>query len=768
MRIGPYRVQEQLGEGGAGVVYRAQADDGSLVALKLLRGVKANDRVARKRFRREAEALARLDHPHVVKVLGAGDHEGTPWLALELVKGESLESRLRHEGQLPITEAVRITEQLAQALLAVHGEGLLHRDLKPDNVLCRGDDVLLTDFGLVRDTASSRSGLTLKGALLGTPGYWAPEQAQGDSDLCGTPTDVYGLGAVLYACLTGRPPVLGKSLVDFLRTVRYMRLRSPRRLRPEVPDWLSALTMRCLRLVPHARPSLEEILRDLDLGPDAPEEEDGFAHSSVVPKSEERSPPWLWLGLGGVLPALFLGFLGARWARGPASDPPPAVDVVKEVVEPSQGAETPERRDPEAPPPAAPPLHRTALGLLDADDYTGARALLDQHLETSPHDAFALGLSAIALAGDCEFTLATTQLRAARDEGLTPAQTKELSSRFPQTWLLLVRPDYDALAPYARELTEQRSYLRARRCYDELIRLAPTPLPLLQRSRCHTALLDYDAALSDLTRALRAAAEVPALEGELLHQRALAYARLGEAELADADRRRASSLAAAGYCEAKLLAERIEANLALAEHRAARLDGERRARARELTKGAASLLANGGAERAIGLCAQALEADPLHAEAYFVRGQAKARAKAKDYAGVLADMTLGLELDPRCTPGLEWQGWALNGLERYAEASVAYRRAVDLGARINPETLANVYYRAGRHDEALEVCDAAQLDGASGGRLLAVRGAALYAQKRYVEAVAAWDRALAPSVHLDPETRAQIETYREQARLEIR
>ncbi|MCA8925616.1 MAG: tetratricopeptide repeat protein, partial [Planctomycetes bacterium] len=262
MQIGPYTVLEEVARGGQGVVYRARDAQGRAVALKLLLAYRAQNAHSRRRFETEVQALSRLHHPHVVSILGAGEHEGCPWLALDYVDGETLGERLRR-GPLPIHEAIRVAQQLAQALSYVHACGVLHRDLKPDNALLRGRDALLTDFGLALDDQSSVSRITATGVFLGTPGYWAPEQARGETHAHGPALDVYGLGALLYACLTGRAPVQAASVGEYLRAIEVETPPPPRTLRPEVPRWLSELCMRCLALAPAARPTAEEVARSL-------------------------------------------------------------------------------------------------------------------------------------------------------------------------------------------------------------------------------------------------------------------------------------------------------------------------------------------------------------------------------------------------------------------------------------------------------------------------------------------------------------------------
>ncbi|MEZ6184539.1 MAG: serine/threonine-protein kinase [Planctomycetota bacterium] len=240
--VGPYRIVEELARGGMGVVYRAQGPQGETVALKLLLAHRAQNPQARARFQTEVQALARLRHPGLVSILAAGEHQGTPWLALEFVPGETLAQRLR-QGPLTPEHATWIAQDLARALAYVHACGVVHRDLKPDNVLLYGPHPKLTDFGIALDTASDRSRVTATGVFQGTPGFWAPEQAEGAKHRLGPHTDVYGLGAVLFTCLTGRPPVEGQSLPETLLATLDRPIRPPSAVTPGVPAWLDALTL---------------------------------------------------------------------------------------------------------------------------------------------------------------------------------------------------------------------------------------------------------------------------------------------------------------------------------------------------------------------------------------------------------------------------------------------------------------------------------------------------------------------------------------------
>ena len=324
--IGRYRIVEELARGGMGVVYRAQDSDGRAVALKLLLAHRATSETSRRRFYAEVKTLAKLRHPHVVPILDAGEERGCPWLALEFVEGESLERRLR-EGPLPVDEAVRYGAQLAQALAYVHGCGVLHRDLKPGNVLLRGGRALLTDFGLARDADASYSRITRSGVFMGTPGYWAPEQADGRTADVGPHTDVYGFGALLFACLTGRPPIQGTTLTDYLEPGSFARVPPPRKLRREVPGWLDALCMRCLAVEPSERPaSADELARELLTGGSGPREPNAQASRRQRAARAERGSRWPLIALGVVSPALFGIAGGAYLLGGQGAEAPAAVE----------------------------------------------------------------------------------------------------------------------------------------------------------------------------------------------------------------------------------------------------------------------------------------------------------------------------------------------------------------------------------------------------------------------------------------------------------
>lgn len=267
-----YQLLEQLGEGGAGVVYRArQPALDREVALKLLKsGIAASD-VELKRWRRECRALATLNHPHIVKIFDAGEQRGTPFLAMELVEGKTL-SQFLQAGPLAAKDAACLVRQLAAAIEFAHQQGVVHRDLKPGNVLLpSGTDVAATasddgnelapravwgdakiaDFGL--SCWINEDGHSQTGDALGTPSYMAPEQVVGQHAKIGPHTDVYGLGAILYECLTGRPPFRGASAVETMQLVVSREPLSIARLRSQVPADLEAICLRCLEKQPARR-----------------------------------------------------------------------------------------------------------------------------------------------------------------------------------------------------------------------------------------------------------------------------------------------------------------------------------------------------------------------------------------------------------------------------------------------------------------------------------------------------------------------------------
>jgi eukaryotic-like serine/threonine-protein kinase len=324
-RLGPYVLEVEVGRGAMGVVYQAlDTRSGQPVALKVL--LAADVPSARERFRREAEALTRLSHPHILRILDAGVLDGKALLVTELVAGESLQRTIEQGGPFEPRRAARVCLSLAQALEHAHGHGTLHRDLKPENVLLdpRGEP-RLTDFGLVRLTDLSTQGtLSASGQFMGTPGYWPPEQALGQRDRIDVRSDVYGLGAILYALLCGQPPQRGKTLMDYLDHVDEPPT-PPRQHRPEIPRDLEAVCLRCLQPDPDDRyPDMGEVAHALQQTLRAPS------------RSSSRGALLASAGAAAVVGGLGLAaWLALSTGPAPAAPPPDLAEVAPESAPPT-------------------------------------------------------------------------------------------------------------------------------------------------------------------------------------------------------------------------------------------------------------------------------------------------------------------------------------------------------------------------------------------------------------------------------------------------
>jgi tetratricopeptide (TPR) repeat protein len=251
--FGDYEIRRELGRGGMGVVYQAkQVSLNRPVALKMVKaGVLAGDDELR-RFRNEAEAVATLDHPGIVPVYEVGEHAGQHYFSMKLVLGGSLVPLMERYREDPKT-AARLVAEAAEAVAHAHARGILHRDLKPANILVDQEGhPHITDFGLAKRVEGDIE-LTQSGAIVGTPAYMSPEQASGRRWAMTTASDVYGLGAVLYALLTGRPPFGGDSVVETIDAVRNRPAEPPRRLNAAVPRDLETICLRCLEKEPRRR-----------------------------------------------------------------------------------------------------------------------------------------------------------------------------------------------------------------------------------------------------------------------------------------------------------------------------------------------------------------------------------------------------------------------------------------------------------------------------------------------------------------------------------
>ena len=257
-----YEVEEAVGRGGMGIVFRARhLRLNRLVALKMLLVGDCATPHERARFQREAEAVARLKHPNIVQVYDVGDSDGRPYFTMELVDGGSLAQELSGTPQ-PARQVAALVATLAEAMHAAHQGGIVHRDLKPANILLTADRTpKIADFGLARHFEGEPA-LTLSGAWIGTPSYMAPEQVIAKAGTIGPAADIYGLGAILYEMLTGRPPFRGETAAETQRQVIHDEPVPPSRLITKVPRDLETICLKCLSKEPKRRYASAAALAD--------------------------------------------------------------------------------------------------------------------------------------------------------------------------------------------------------------------------------------------------------------------------------------------------------------------------------------------------------------------------------------------------------------------------------------------------------------------------------------------------------------------------
>jgi len=258
-----YEIIRVVDQGGMGIVYEArQMELGRTVAVKMISGVRSAPSLLA-RFRAEAAASARLQHPNFVQIFEVGQVNGRPFFSMEFVKGGSLAQQLARQRPSP-RHAAELVETLAQAIHTAHECGIVHRDLKPANVMLTPDGIpKIADFGLAKLLDAEHSH-TQTGEILGTPSYMAPEQASGTRETIGPATDVYSLGAIFYELLTGQPPFRGASALDSLRLLTSQEPVAPTRLVQAIPPDLEAICLKCLEKTPRLRyPSARELAEDL-------------------------------------------------------------------------------------------------------------------------------------------------------------------------------------------------------------------------------------------------------------------------------------------------------------------------------------------------------------------------------------------------------------------------------------------------------------------------------------------------------------------------
>ena len=305
-RFAGYEVRAIVGVGGMGMVLKAL--DVALdryVAIKVLHPLYATHSAARKRFEREAQAAAAVLHDNVIAIYGVDSWNGTPFLVMPYVKGESLQQRVDDHAPLAVEQTIEIAMQIARGLAAAHDQGLIHRDIKPANILMPSgvSRVIVTDFGLAR--ASDDVSLTHSGMLAGTPQYMSPEQAMGLR--LDHRSDLFSLGAVMYAMLTGRPPFRSESPYAVMRKITDARQRPVIEVNASTPRWLSDFIDRLLEKTPERRFESAHVVAD--------HLEECLAHlrqpatvtlPRLKPIARARSIPWFTLGLVAIV-SMMLG-----------------------------------------------------------------------------------------------------------------------------------------------------------------------------------------------------------------------------------------------------------------------------------------------------------------------------------------------------------------------------------------------------------------------------------------------------------------------------
>ncbi len=262
--VGNYDLLEKIAEGGMGAIYRGKhRESGMIVAIKIMAPHLTQNPLLLKRFEQEFRAASRLDHPNIVRALDYSDNGNMPYLVMEFVDGESLGQKLERDGRMPETDAIRIIAQVAQGLHRAHKQGLVHRDVKPDNILVTPDGIAkLADLGLVKETETDLN-LTRTGRGLGTPHFMAPEQfrnAKGADIRC----DIYSLGATLYQMVTGELPFRSNGPLDAWMKKIQNDLTPPRQIVPDLSERIDWAIRRAMSPDPEKRPaSCREFIEDL-------------------------------------------------------------------------------------------------------------------------------------------------------------------------------------------------------------------------------------------------------------------------------------------------------------------------------------------------------------------------------------------------------------------------------------------------------------------------------------------------------------------------
>jgi serine/threonine-protein kinase len=310
--FGPrYRIETLLGQGGMGRVYKATDKELSrTVAIKVVRQGVVGEEDALNRFKQELVLASKISHKNILRIHDMGEVAGMKFITMAYVEGQDLHQLIRDNPKMPLERVLKFAQQLAGALAAAHAEDVVHRDLKPQNILVDANDQLyIADFGLAKSYAAGAVGMTQTGAFLGTPRYMSPEQVEGK------PTDgrsdLYAFGLILYEMVTGDVPFTGESTLKVMYQRLQERPKSPKLTNPSIPTWLDRVIMRCLEKDPNDRyQNAYEILADLQGAQSA----SGVSRSGLsrsgssiqIQLPQFASRRWLWVAGGGILAAVIL------------------------------------------------------------------------------------------------------------------------------------------------------------------------------------------------------------------------------------------------------------------------------------------------------------------------------------------------------------------------------------------------------------------------------------------------------------------------------
>ncbi len=729
--IGRYHVRRVLGRGGMGVVYEGHDPDlDRPVAIKMVLSAAALDAEDRDRFYQEARLTAKLRHPNIVGIHEVGTHEGSPYLVMDLVPGRTLEELLGAE-KVPARRVAELVMAVARALEHAHDHGIVHRDVKPQNVIIDDEgQPRLTDFGLARDAETHRK-LTLTGHAVGTPSYMAPEQASGESAEQGPWTDVWAVGAVLYRGLAGRPPFQGKNALAVMQRVVNEDPLPLRRIAPGVDADLETISLRCLERDPGSRyVSAREVAEELDRWlRGEPIEARRAAAPARLLRAVRRRPAvvvaaLLALALAATLAVGMTGRGGraatsdserARLAAGARSAREAFEAAVNEAAAEEAAASSAD----------APASRERALAL-------GLRALAAAERERGgrPGDPeadravarVALRLGAMAMA-DRRWAMVDAALAEAREAA--PTDDAETRAAIAD---LAVAAAVGAALDEARRLLDDGEAAEALRVVEGALGARPdlaAALALRGEARARTG--DLGGAVVDLERAIAADAEQPAA----WRWRGAVRRRRGELAEAHDDLLRAVELAP-------------EDGGALLELGLVKLD-------RNETVAALTIFG------------RAVAADPMAGAAW--AGRARARAAFGDEEGALADLGRAIELDPRDADARVERARLL--LDR-GDVGAA-KSELDRALAVDPEHAGAYSSRAraraldGSHEDALADFDRSLELAPRDADVLTRRARLRIRMGRHQDAIADYDRAC----EVAPE---QVRPWAERAllRLEMR